>query len=178
MSIDLSVENDRHISTSDAYAVIDMAMQACETEEGGFLNGFVFERAMYVYAVIVLYPDRKDEVSAGASESVCGEWDALLEDGTISKMVEEYPVDMDFLAEQGRMWFEDYTAYAHSARGILSSFQGLSGNALEQIIGQFQAARNGGLEEIERFADSWGYANATAAENAVAFGSTSGLAMA
>lgn len=159
--MDLAVEKTKTLSTQEVYEIIDFAVQAAE--DNGFLNSFVFERALYCFAAMRFYPERVEEI-AGMMEdqSPLVAWDTLLEDGTVDKMLEENSVDLENLAQNGQVWFEEFNEYAHSARGLLNTIQDFSGDIVRQAAEQLKAASdNQQFQEVKAIAESWGMNNAT-----------------
>lgn len=153
--INVNAEKAYSLSTQNVYDIIGFAMQ--NAEDNGFLNSFVFERALYLYAALVLYPDRKDEIATLISISPLTAWEALIEDGTIEDMMKNYQPELDFLAENGEDWYEEYSKYAHSARGLLDTIQDFTKSIVEQALEQFQGTIN--KEELKQtleLADKWG----------------------
>ena len=153
--IDLRIEKERHMTTQDMYDVLDFAMQAAE--DNGFINSFIYERALYEFAALILFPDRKDEFAPKIAENVNSAWDAMLEDGILEELVTNYEQDLNYLATLGEKWIEEFTTYIHSARGLLNSFQEVTGNisnmGIERLV---NAAKESGVAEALQIADDWG----------------------
>lgn len=158
MSINLEQEKQRSLSTQEIYEIIDFAVQAAE--DNGFINTFVFERALYLFAAIRLQEDRKDEIAELITESPNKAWDALLEDGTIEQLLSDYKLDLDILADAGAQWIKDYTEYAHSARGLLDEVKTFSGDIVEGAVNQLkQYTDNDSIQRVIDTANSWGLNN-------------------
>lgn len=60
--INLDLEKTLALDAQERYDVISFAVDAAD--DNGFINSFILERALYVYAAIMLYPEKKDEVSS------------------------------------------------------------------------------------------------------------------
>lgn len=158
MSIDLNKEKERKLSTQDIYDIIHFAVQSAE--DNGFVNSFIFKHALYEYAAIILFPDRKEEIGAMIAENANDAWDKLLADGTIEKLNDEFSLDMDILADEGEVWIDEYTKYLHSARGLLNTFQMFSGDIVSAAVERFQqASDNENVKQILDIADKWGMNN-------------------
>ena len=153
--INLSFEKTSALDAQERYDIISMAMDAAD--DNGFVNSFIFERALYCFAAIIFYPDRKEELAALASVNPLDSWMKLVEDGTIQKMKEEYPEELNALVEESAIWYEEYADYAHSARGILEMVQSFTGN-LTQNAAQLltKTAEDTGVHELLDTADKWG----------------------
>lgn len=153
-----SYEKNKKLNTQERYEIIDFAVQAAE--DNGFINSFIFSRALYLFAAIILCEDRKEEIAAMVAENVNAAWDALIEDGTIEDLQEQYKQDLDNLAEEGRIWLEEYTTYLHSARGLLNTLQDFSSDIVKQAAETLQkSADNAGVTQILEVADNWGMNN-------------------
>ena len=158
MAILFETETAKKLTSQDMYDIIHFAAQSAE--DNGFVNQFVFERALYAYAAIILYPDRKEELGRIVSDNILDAWDALLADGTIADMNENFAVDMDALGRIGSVWLDDYIKYLQSARGILSSFQEFSGDIIQTAIEKFKTVSDEvGANQVLEIANNWGMNN-------------------
>lgn len=158
MAILFETETAKKLTSQDMYDIIHFAAQSAE--DNGFVNQFVFERALYAYAAIILYPDRKEELGRIVSDNILDAWDALLTDGTIADMNENFEVDMDALGRIGSVWLDDYIKYLQSARGILSSFQEFSGDIIQTAVEKFKTVSDEvGANQVLEIANNWGMNN-------------------
>lgn len=158
MAILFETETAKKLTSQDMYDIIHFAAQSAE--DNGFVNQFVFERALYAYAAIILYPDRKEEIGRMVSDNILDAWDALLADGTIADMNENFAVDMDALGRIGSVWLDDYIKYLQSARGILSSFQEFSGDIIQTAVEKFKTVSDEvGANQVLEIANNWGMNN-------------------
>lgn len=163
MAILFETETAKKLTSQDMYDIIHFAAQSAE--DNGFVNQFVFERALYAYAAIILYPDRKEELGRIVSDNILDAWDALLTDGTIADMNENFAVDMDALGRIGSVWLDDYIKYLQSARGILSSFQEFSGDIIQTAVEKFKTVSDEvGANQVLEIANNWGMNNNTEKE--------------
>ena len=158
MAILYETETAKKLTSQDMYDIIHFAAQSAE--DNGFVNQFVFERALYAYAAIILYPDRKEEIGRMVSNNILDAWDALLADGTIEDMNKNFAVDMDALGRIGSVWLDDYIKYLQSARGILSSFQEFSGDIIQTAVEKFKTVSDEvGANQVLEIANNWGMNN-------------------
>ena len=88
MAIIPNLETTRKLTSQDIYDIIHFSAQSAE--DNGFVNQYVFERALYAYAAIILYPDRKEEIGRMVSNNILDAWDALVSDGTTSDMEKNF----------------------------------------------------------------------------------------
>lgn len=158
MAILFETETAKKLTSQDMYDIIHFAAQSAE--DNGFVNQFVFERALYAYAAIILYPDRKEKIGSIVSNNILDAWDALLDDGTIADMNENFAVDMDALGRIGSVWLDDYIKYLQSMRGVFSVFQNFSGDIVESTVNRFKDAFNeSDAQTVLDIADKWGMNN-------------------
>jgi hypothetical protein len=156
--MNLEKEKARTLSSADVYAVIDFALQTAE--DSGFINSYLFEKMLYCYAAITLYQDRKEEIAAQLTSDPLGTFDALLDDGTIDKMLKEYAADLEYIAENGQIWFNEFTHYSCSARGLFGVIQEFSNDIVAQATQQLKAATsNPELQQVTDIAEKWGMNN-------------------
>lgn len=158
MAIIPNLETTRKLTSQDIYDIIHFSAQSAE--DNGFVNQYVFERALYAYAAIILYPDRKEEISSMVSNNILDAWDALVSDGTTSDMEKNFSSDIKILGEVGSVWLDDYIKYLQSARGIFSTFQTFSGDIVESTVNRFKDAFNeNDAKTVLEIADKWGMNN-------------------
>ena len=158
MAIQLDAEKKRKLSTQDMYDILHFAAQSAE--DNGFINPFVYERALYASAAVILYPDRKQELAAAISNNILDAWDALIEDGTVENMDKDFSIDMEELARNGSIWLTDYSSYLQSLRGVFSSFQIFSNDIVDSAVNRFKNTFNDNkAEEVLNILDKWGMNN-------------------
>ena len=158
MAIQLDAEKKRKLTTQDMYDILHFAAQSAE--DNGFINQFVYERALYAYAAVILYPERKQELAAAISQNILDAWDVLIEDGTVENMNKDFSTDMDELARNGSVWLTDYSDYLQSLRGVFSSFQIFSNDMVDSAVKRFKNTFNDNkAEEVLNILDKWGMNN-------------------
>lgn len=158
MAIIPNLETTRTLTSQDIYDIIHFSAQSAE--DNGFVNQYVFERALYAYAAIILYPDRKEEIGRMVSNNILDAWDALVSDGTTSDMEKNFSSDIKILGEVGSVWLDDYIKYLQSARGIFSTFKTFSGDIVESTVNRFKDAFNeSDAQTVLEIADKWGMNN-------------------
>lgn len=158
MSLYIDKEKTSALSSAAQFDIINFSIQAAE--ENGFLNSFIFERALYCFAAIVLNEDRKDEISSLVAAGVIEAWEKLVEDGTMDELVENYKESLDDLNENAIRWFNEYNKYTISARGLLNNIQELSGNIVQNAAQQLRnASTETGVMDVLEIADNWGMRN-------------------
>lgn len=158
MAIIPNLETTRKLTSQDMYDIIHFSAQSAE--DNGFVNQYVFERALYAYAAIILYPDRKEEIGRMISNNILDAWDALVSDGTMLDMEKNFSSDLKILGDVGSVWLDDYIKYLQSARGIFSTFQTFSGDIVESTVNRFKDAfSESDAQTVLEIADKWGMNN-------------------
>lgn len=155
----MHIEQEKNcvFSPQETYEIISTAIDMAD--DNGFVNSYVFERALYVCAARIIYDDRFDEINASLIEngSPLVTWKELLDDGTIDQMITEHNESLDYLASLGQNWFEEYTEAAHSLRSLVDVIQtlmdGMAGNIGKQLDAFKQDAD---VQNVINIADKWG----------------------
>lgn len=156
--INLTKELKMALSTQDVYDIISFSVDAAD--DNGFMNSFIFNRALYLFAAIVLYPDQKEEYASIVAANINQAWDKMVEEGIIQQMMDDYPEELKMLAENGKQWFDEYSDYAQSARGLLNTIQDFSGDIVKSAVEQLKnASQEAGVKEVLDIADKWGMNN-------------------
>ena len=155
MNIDL--EKAYQLPSQERYDIISRAMDAAEDD--GFINQFVFIRALYVFAARVLYSEMTEQIDEDLlNSSPMMVWDKMLKDGVVDNMINDYSAELNILADEGQIWLEDFMTYRNSARGIIDVLQvfteGLAGNMGQQLEVFKNDADIAGVQEI---AERWGF---------------------
>lgn len=150
--IDFTKEKSLALDAQERYDIISFAMDAAD--DNGFINSFIYERALSCYAAIMLYPEHKDILAAAIAEDLLRSWKVLLENGTIDAMIKDYEDTLDVLFQEAEQWYKEYADWAHSARGIIDMIQGFTGNIVENAAARLtQTAEQTGVQELLEVAD-------------------------
>ena len=143
--INLEIEKELTLSAQERYDIIAMAMDAAD--DNGFINCFIFERALFVYAAVYLYPEHQALISQAAAENLIKTWEELIADGLLENLAKDYADDVKQLATEGQKWYDEYAQWAHSARGILEVVQQYTGNIVGNAASRLtQTAQEDGLK--------------------------------
>lgn len=157
----LQLEKDSVFTAQEAYQIISEAMEFAE-ENDGFINSYIFERALYVCAARVLYADIADAINDSiiSNGSPLITWNELLKNGTVDRMAEEHGASLDYLASLGAVWFEEYTAAAHSMRSLIDVINAFVGGMAGNMGQQLEMFKNDkGIQDVMNLADKWGMNN-------------------
>ena len=155
--IDLSYEKARTLSTENIAMILDFAAQAAS--DNGLMHYFIFERAVYVFAAQILFPDKKDMIAdaIGQSYDIRFAFDILVKEGLLQKMEESFRPDVCILQAESERWFKEAKEYEQSARGLLDIATTYSGDIVKNAAEQLQKAASGDVQVIEQFANKWGF---------------------
>lgn len=156
MAIDFKKEKKCELKAQDQYDIIGSSIE-CSYDDG-FMNSFVFERALYSFALVALGDDdaevRIDQFNSVKTNPLLFFEDHLEE---IEKLFQEKKETLDILAETAATWFEDYTEYAYSTRGMLDNLgdimNGVTQRAQDELI---EMQDNGEFQQILDIAKNWG----------------------
>lgn len=161
---DIEYEKNKKFSTEQVSMILDMAAQAAS--DGGFISSYIFDRAVYVFAAQLLYPQKKDSIasSIGAGYDIRLAFDMLVKDGTIEDMQTTYEKDMRMLSDEADIWYDEVYKYQQSARGLLDSITTLSGDIVKSATEQLQQVASGDVKVIQDFANKWGFDRPTPGE--------------
>lgn len=162
--IDLEKEKSYALSAKDRYDILSFATEAAD--DGGFLNSFVFERAIYSFAAIILEEDKaqKADIQSRVAANLIEAWDHLVQNNIIQEMQEKYAEELEQLAQEGWAWFEEYENFATSARGILNLVEQFSGDIVQSAANRLNdTMQESGASTIIDIADKWGLNNAAMA---------------
>lgn len=154
--MDLFKEKESRLSSRDRYDILTFAIEAAD--DGGFVSSFIFERAIYCYAAILLTEDEvKDNIRSRVSDNLINAWDYLIENDIIQELAEEYKKEFDLLAEEGEIWLEEYELFSSSARGVLSVVEQFTGDSVVNAANMLKnTAEQTGVSNILEIADRWG----------------------
>lgn len=155
--MNLEQEKNNVFTPQETYEIISAAIDMADDD--GFINSYVFERALYVCAARILYEDKADQINTSLLEngSPLVTWKELLDDGTIDQMVAEHSESLDYLASLGENWFEEYTEAAHSLRSLVDVIETLMGGMAENMGKQLDMfKKDAEVQNVIDIADKWG----------------------
>lgn len=153
--INLQNEKQYKISTQDVYDIVSYAVDSAD--DGGFVNTFILERALYEYAVLEVYPEERDKYQKKVASNPNLAWDEMLSDGVLEKLKNDFSIDLAHIADVAVQWVSDYESYAHSIRGAADVIQTTLNAVSEYSMNNLKdAASNDVLREVTDIADKWG----------------------
>ena len=75
-------------------------------------------------------------------------------------MLQEHKETLNILAEDANLWYEDYTDYAYSMRGMLDNLGDIMGGVTQMAQDELAEMKNSGeFQDVLNIADKWGMNN-------------------
>ena len=143
------------LTSQEIYDMINSCLE--EAEDNGFLNQFVFERALVCHEVLLLIEDLDDIDGPMVAENPLTAFDHFLEMGYIQNLVKNHTATVDYIGKVAAQYFEDYEKYLLSVGGVLNKAEIFSSEVLQNMAGQMnELTKNGDIQETLKIADEWG----------------------
>ena len=137
------------------YDMINSCIEAAE--DNGFLNQFVFERALVCHEILNLVEDLDDLAGSRVAENPLTAFDQFLEQGQIDELIANHKDAVEYIGQVAAQYFEDYEKYLLSIGGVLNKAEIFSSEVLQNMAGQVQTlTTNQDVKEALRIADEWG----------------------
>ena len=159
MAIDLKLEKECEFTAQERYDIISAAIN--DSYDDGFMNQFIFERALYCYAFAAFSePDKnaRVELFLNLHANPLDYWTEHIDE--IIEMIQEHKETLDILAEDANLWFVDYTDYAYSMRGLLDNLGDIMNGVSQMAQDELTAMQeNGELQGVMDIANKWGMNN-------------------
>lgn len=160
--VNITLEKQSKITSTDINNLLAFAMEQSETD--GFLNRFVFERAMYLYLYLLLCDEsEKDGIrSVLTSEGVLVAWQSLVADGKVDSLLANHETEVQLVQDAGDAVFADYKSYSESFRGAFCNVQERASSNMEKVASQMAAIMDSDkYQDVLAIADKWGANNTT-----------------
>lgn len=143
------------LTSQEIYDMINSCLE--EAEDNGFLNQFVFERALVCHEVLLLIEDLDDIDGPMVTENPLTAFDHFLEMGYIQNLVKNHTATIDYIGKIAAQYFEDYEKYLLSVGGVLNKAEIFSSEVLQNMAGQMnELTKNGDIQETLKIANEWG----------------------
>lgn len=143
------------LTSQEIYDMINSCLE--EAEDNGFLNQFVFERALVCHEVLLLIEDLDDIDGPMVAENPLTAFDHFLEMGYIQNLIKNHTATVDYIGKIAAQYFEDYEKYLLSVGGVLNKAEIFSSEVLQNMAGQMnELTKNGDIQETLKIADEWG----------------------
>ena len=143
------------LTSQEIYDMINSCLE--EAEDNGFLNQFVFERALICHEVLLLIEDLDDIDGPMVAENPLNAFDHFLEMGYIQTLVREYSATVNYIGKSAAQYFADYEKYLLSVGGVLNKAEIFSSEVLQNMAGQMNdLTKNEEIKETLKIAKEWG----------------------
>ena len=143
------------LTSQEIYDMINSCLE--EAEDNGFLNQFVFERALVCHEVLLLIEDLNDIDGPMVAENPLTAFDHFLEMGYIQNLVKNHTATVDYIGKIAAQYFEDYEKYLLSIGGVLNKAEIFSSEVLQNMAGQVNnLTKNDDIQETLKIANEWG----------------------
>lgn len=158
--IDMELEKQSTLTAKDINDLLAFAIG--ESENDGFVNRYVFERAMYTYLYLLLAEgDEQEKVRNSINENgVLVVWQELVGTGKIEQMAQDHQTEITLVERAGADVFDDYNGYSRSIRASFANIQSVSSNIMENAAKQMsQMLSSDQYKDIMDIAEKWGMNN-------------------
>lgn len=158
--IDMELEKQSTLTAKDINDLLAFAIG--ESENDGFVNRYVFERAMYTYLYLLLAEgDEQEKVRNSINENgVLVVWQELVGTGKIEQMAQDHQTEITLVERAGADVFDDYNGYSRSIRASFANIQSVSSNVMENAAKQMsQMLSSDQYKDIMDIAEKWGMNN-------------------
>ena len=143
------------LTSQEIYDMINSCLE--KAEDNGFLNQFVFERALVCHEVLLLIEDLDDIDGPMVAENPLTAFDHFLEMGYIQNLIKNHTATVDYIGKIAAQYFEDYEKYLLSVGGVLNKAEIFSSEILQNMAGQMNdLTKNGDIQETLKIANEWG----------------------
>jgi hypothetical protein len=150
--INLEQEKNCALTSQERYDIINNALAAAE--DNGFLNQFVFERALNCYEVLQLIEDLDDIDAPMVEENPLNAFDHFLEMGYLDQLANNHADIVNYVGRTAAIYFEDYEKYLLSIGGVLNKAEIFSSEILQNMAGQMNdLTKNGDIQETLKIAN-------------------------
>ena len=140
------------LTSQEIYDMINSCLE--KAEDNGFLNQFVFERALVCHEVLLLIEDLDDIDGPMVAENPLTAFDHFLEMGYIQNLIKNHADTVNYIGKIAAQYFEDYEKYLLSVGGVLNKAEIFSSEVLQNMAGQFNdLTKNGDIQETLKIAD-------------------------
>lgn len=143
------------LTSQEIYDMINSCLE--EAEDNGFLNQFVFERALVCHEVLLLIEDLDDIDGSMVAENPLTAFDHFLEMGYIQNLIKNHVDTVAYIGKVAAQYFEDYEKYLLSVGGVINKAELLSSETLNNMGGQIASLMsNTDITDTLKIAEEWG----------------------
>ncbi|WP_295723730.1 hypothetical protein [uncultured Methanobrevibacter sp.] len=134
--INLEEAKNCPLTSQTIYDMINSCLE--EAEDNGFLNQYVFERALICHEILNLIDDLDDLAGPKVAENPLTAFDEFLEEGQIDELLANHADTINYISEIAAQYFEDYEKYLLSIGGVINKAEIFSSQVLQSMAGQVQ----------------------------------------
>ena len=139
------------LTSQEIYDMINSCLE--EAEDNGFLNQFVFERALVCHEVLLLIEDLDDIDGPMVAENPLTAFDHFLEMGYVQNLIKNHAATVDYIGKIAAQYFADYEKYLLSIGGVLNKAEIFSSEVLQNMAGQMNdLTKNDEIKETLKIA--------------------------
>ena len=143
------------LTSQEIYDMINSCLE--KAEDNGFLNQFVFERALVCHEVLLLIDDLDDIDGPMVAENPLTAFDHFLEMGYVQNLIKNHADTVDYISKIAADYYEDYNKYLLSLGGVINKAELLSTDSLNNLTSQFKnVIENGDIMQTLEIAKEWG----------------------
>ena len=143
------------LTSQEIYDMINSCLE--EAEDNGFLNQFVFERALVCHEVLLLIEDLDDIDGPMVAENPLTAFDHFLEMGYVQNLIKNHTDTVTYIGKVAAQYFEDYEKYLLSVGGVINKAELLSSETLNNMGGQIASLMsNTDIADTLKIAEEWG----------------------
>lgn len=156
------MEENSKLTAQQRYDIINFAIQAA-IEDEGFFNKFIFDRALCLYALVLLEEDKdkRAELQDQIEQDMLGCWTNLIKSGVVDSFIHSEADTYDLLVQEGKEWSTEYKNYFSSIGGFGSILQNITGNVVERAEKQLNDFKSDeSLQQVLEMAREWGLESA------------------
>ena len=153
--IELNQAKDCSLMSQEIYDIISNCLDAADDD--GFLDQFVFERALVCYEVLALIEDLDEGDEDRVKTNPLKAFDHFIEMGYVDSLIKNHKDTVDYVGQIAAQYFEAKEEYSRSLGAVINKAQIFSSEILQNMAGQVSnLASNKDILETLRIADEWG----------------------
>lgn len=152
--INLEELQDIAFDTQEQYDIINAALD--NAEDNGFLNAFVFERALICHEILHLNIDfdEDDPTTEEVNNNPLIAFDHYVAQGYVTQLSQEYKATADYMSKLAATYFEDYREYLLSLGGVINKSEIFSSQVLQNMAKQLQGVtENSEIKDVLNIAN-------------------------
>ncbi len=160
MAINIEQEQQNIFNPQMIYNAVSNAIQ--DAYDDGFMNTYIMEHSLYNHLFVELKYLENEEEKFNQIQEIHENpliyWMDHIEE--IKEFINNYSNDLINVARIAETWYQDYTTYAYSMRGMLDNLSEIMTGVTQRAEDELAIMNeNGDLEEVKNIARKWGIDN-------------------